>query len=258
MQGATYADGTAYWNGAAQSTDLAFGVFQPPAYIPSGQFYVAVLPAIDHEKIVDIAGMTITHEQPADTLARYALSFDNGATWQMWDGDSWESADLNSPSASDWSFRAQLLNVPDASWPVPTGDVLLAVGLYSSGTAAVLQISAIGLEVVGQVEDMDLFMEPVDATDAPATARVFAVLRDEDALALNTDLKAWVSRNGGTDWDQVTLAKVGDFLTDSYTVEGELTGFTHSDGGTDQAVFRLTSHNNKDFELRFLSQGIGV
>ena len=223
---------------------------------PIGKFYPVALPAVDHAAIADIVSAAVTGDDAGETLV-FAMSFDGGTTKVAWDGvDSWDAVTLDAETG--WMTEAVIEAVADSDWPTPTGDIIVYAGFKTTTASANPSLSGFTLTVVGQVANMDLRLEPVATTDAPASARVFAVLKDVDTLTLNTDLKAWASRNDGADWDQITLAKVGDFLTDRYTVEGTSEGFTHADGGTDEAVFRFTSENHKDFELRFLSQGIGV
>jgi hypothetical protein len=50
---------------------------------------------------------------------------------------------------------------------------------------------------------------------------------------LNTDLKAYVSRNGGTGWDQVTLADKGSWGTNKKILVANNVAFSNSASGTD-------------------------
>jgi len=90
-----------------------------------------------------------------------------------------------------------------------------------------------------------IISEASTASSAPETARVSLFVNPVDALTLNTDLKAYATSDGGTHWDQVTLAKVADLGTtlDWYSGEVSLTG-----GGTTMQI-KMTTHNNKAFEL---------
>ncbi len=53
---------------------------------------------------------------------------------------------------------------------------------------------------------MGLISTSTAALSTPTSARVFLWEEDVSPVALNTDLKAWASRDGGVTWTQFTLA----------------------------------------------------
>lgn len=91
--------------------------------------------------------------------------------------------------------------------------------------------------------DLSLISMPFTAEAEPATARALFVITPVDAVTLNTDLKAWASRDDGTTWTQITLALVGDFDADSVIVAGSADISAQPSGTTMR--YKLTSHNAK-------------
>lgn len=93
--------------------------------------------------------------------------------------------------------------------------------------------------------DIVLVSETVTATAEPTAARISAFVNPVDALTLNTDLKAYASRDGGSTWDQITLAKVADVnaTVDQYAGEVTLTST-----GTSMK-YKITTHNSKRAEV---------
>lgn len=61
--------------------------------------------------------------------------------------------------------------------------------------------------------DMSLISNPMTALSQPTKAFVVVWQEDVGAVILNTDLKAWASRDGGTTWTQVTLAESAALAT---------------------------------------------
>ena len=59
---------------------------------------------------------------------------------------------------------------------------------------------------------------------------------------LNTDIKAYVSRNGGTGWDQATLVDKGTWGTNKKIVSANNVAFSNSASGTDMR-YKITTHN---------------
>ena len=72
------------------------------------------------------------------------------------------------------------------------------------------------------------------ALSAPTTGDICMLIENAAGTAtLNTDLKAYVSRNGGTGWDQVTLADKGSWGTNKKILTANNVAFSNSASGTD-------------------------
>jgi len=61
--------------------------------------------------------------------------------------------------------------------------------------------------------NMTLFSNATTALSAPNDANIVIWQQDGDSITLNTDLKAYASRNGGTTYTQMTLAEVANLTT---------------------------------------------
>ena len=72
------------------------------------------------------------------------------------------------------------------------------------------------------------------ALTAPTTGDICMLIENASGTAtLNTDLKAYVSRNGGTGWDQATLVDKGSWGTNKKILTANNVAFSNSASGTD-------------------------
>ncbi|NCC60062.1 MAG: discoidin domain-containing protein [Verrucomicrobiae bacterium] len=71
-------------------------------------------------------------------------------------------------------------------------------------------------------EDLELVSESFEAEATPTEARVCIFLEEVDAITLNTDFKAYVSRDDGTNWTQITLVNEGEYDTDKDILSGSV------------------------------------
>lgn len=96
------------------------------------------------------------------------------------------------------------------------------------------------------VTDMTLISQATTADAQPDDARMVLFEEDVDAVTINTDLKAWVSRDGST-YTQITLTDEGDYgggkriLTGTVDISGQ-------PGGTTMQ-WKVTTHNAKNLKL---------
>ena len=89
-------------------------------------------------------------------------------------------------------------------------------------------------EAVTTSATMGLVSTTTTALTAPATGSIVTLIENNLGTAtLNTDIKGYVSRNGGTGWDQVTLADKGTWGTNKKILTGMDTTFSNSASGTD-------------------------
>ena len=68
---------------------------------------------------------------------------------------------------------------------------------------------------------MTLVSNAETAEAQPDDAHIILFEEDVDAVTLNTDLKAYASRDGGTTWTQATLADQGDYETGKRILTGD-------------------------------------
>ncbi|MGR3303798.1 MAG: choice-of-anchor R domain-containing protein [Candidatus Scalindua sp.] len=103
-----------------------------------------------------------------------------------------------------------------------------------------------------QMQDMTLISEATEAEANPGEVRIVIFEEDVDAATLNTDLKAYVSRDDGANWVQATLADKGDYETGKRI----LTGTADVSGqAADKTIrYKIETLNSKDLNLH----GVGL
>ncbi|MGE4296932.1 MAG: hypothetical protein AB7E47_02790 [Desulfovibrionaceae bacterium] len=134
--------------------------------------------------VTAINGITVT-DTPAGEVAAYAITVDGGASWQMWDGAAWRViasslASDHGGADDDWYSRngadawttaddayaalraavaagaanqmaSAVLNARD-TFPAVTGDVVLAIVLWTDNTATLPTLTKIALDLTGPAE----------------------------------------------------------------------------------------------------------
>ena len=68
--------------------------------------------------------------------------------------------------------------------------------------------------------NMTLISNTQVATTVPTSSRIVLFEEDIDVITINTDLKAYVSRDNGTTYSQVTLADEGNYITGARILSG--------------------------------------
>jgi hypothetical protein len=98
--------------------------------------------------------------------------------------------------------------------------------------------------------DMTLISEDFTADEAPDEVSLVCLLKPPASYTLNTDVKAWVSQDGGATWEQATLTLEGDYGSDVkiFTTNHELAA---TDGTS--MKWKITTYNNKAFEIHGVS-----
>jgi len=101
-------------------------------------------------------------------------------------------------------------------------------------------------EFVGTTNNMTLLSNAVTAEAEPANARLVLYEEDVDSITVNTDIKAYISIDGGSNYDQVTLADEGDYDSGKRI----LTGIKDVSARTGTSVkWKVETLNNKDLKL---------
>ena len=91
--------------------------------------------------------------------------------------------------------------------------------------------------------DLTLQSTANTASTAPTKGDITMLIEDAAGTAvLNTDIKAYVSRDGGTGWDQGTLTHEGTWGTNKKVISFHDTTFSNSASGTDMR-YKITTHN---------------
>jgi hypothetical protein len=113
------------------------------------------------------------------------------------------------------------------------------VGTGGSPLTAFSEVGGNGLAVMEYMtsiySNMSLSSVPVTAMDVPSVGRMLFLYRAENAsITLNTDIKAYVSRNGGVNYTQVILTDEGPFL-------GTHDGSPWATAPTDDGTYRIVA-----------------
>lgn len=109
-----------------------------------------------------------------------------------------------------------------------------------------LQFSEVRLYETIAPPDMTLISDPFTAEVEPDEAHIVLWEEDVDAPTLNTDLKAFASRDGGTTYTEAVLAEAatistGRILTATIDISAQPSGTTMH--------WKVTTHNNKELRV---------
>ena len=128
-------------------------------------------------------------------------------------------------------------------------DVRVYTRALSADDIADLYASGVGTEANGGESGGNMLLQStggVYAASVPTTARLISLVTDTDAdLVINTDYLAWVSSDGGSTWDSVTLSDMGPYDGDTRIWAGDAT----LTGGGTNIKWRVTTDNQKDGAL---------
>jgi len=85
------------------------------------------------------------------------------------------------------------------------------------------------------------------ATIVPTSARIVLFEEDVDSVTINTDLKAYVSRNNGTTYSQVTLEDEGNYITGARILSG-VVDISGQPSGSNMK-YKIETLNSKNLKL---------
>jgi len=90
------------------------------------------------------------------------------------------------------------------------------------------------------------------AENVPSEGRIILFEEDVDSITENTDLKAYISRDNGTTYTQITLVDEGGYDSSSRILAGTV-DISSQPSGTNMK-YKITTHNNKNLKLH----GVGL
>ncbi len=99
-----------------------------------------------------------------------------------------------------------------------------------------------------------LISENQTAESEPDEARIVILMEEINAITLNTDLKAWASKDDGITWAQITLEDVGDYGSGIKVLYGEVNLTQSGIGSGTDIVYKLTTHNSKNCKIHGTSE----
>ncbi len=172
------------------------------------------------------------------TAGTWTLQYsDNNADWTT----------VHSQSGVTWSSGQQRAY---DGWPAPGAHRYWRLNITGNADSNYPSVAEWEIMEAIPPADMILISAPLTAEAEPDEAFVVLWEEDVDSIALNTDLQARASCDGGSTWAQATLTEeatldTGRILTGTADVSGQT--------GTSM-VWKITTHNNK--ELRVHAVGL--
>jgi hypothetical protein len=104
--------------------------------------------------------------------------------------------------------------------------------------------------------NMTLISTTTTAVATPTKSRIVLFEEDVDSITLNTDLKAYMSRDGGTTYTQHTLVNEGNYDTSKRILASESIDISGQPSGTSMK-WKVESLNNKDLKLHGVGNNWG-
>ena len=136
-----------------------------------------------------------------------------------------------------------MINTDAESYPDGTQKYTSAGGAWLAATND-LNFKVIAAETT---DNMTLVSEKFTADAESDDGRIVIFEEDVDAITLNTDIKAYVSRDDGTTWTQITLTDEGNYSGSKRILTGEA-DISAQPSGTDM-VYKIESLNTKDLKI---------
>jgi len=109
---------------------------------------------------------------------------------------------------------------------------------------------------ISETLNMILISTTTTAVTTPTKSRIVLFEEDVDSITLNTDLKAYMSRNGGTTYTQHTLVNEGNYDTSKRILASESIDISGQPSGTSMK-WKVESLNNKDLKLHGVGNNWG-
>ena len=140
----------------------------------------------------------------------------------------------------------QAIGVPAGYFAGSIDEVRIYNNILDADVIADLYNSGTGTEdVTTVVQNFTLISTATIAEQAPAQARIVIFEEDIDSVTLNTDIKAYVSRDG-TNYTQITLEDEGDYETGKRILSG-LVDITSASGTT--IKYKIQTFNSKNLKI---------
>jgi len=101
----------------------------------------------------------------------------------------------------------------------------------------------------GLTNNMTLISNSSTAEAEPNDARIVVFEEDVDSITINTDLKAYVSKDGGSTWAEVTLSDEGNYEASKRILSGIVDLTASGIGSGTDIEYKLVTANNKDLKI---------
>ena len=97
--------------------------------------------------------------------------------------------------------------------------------------------------------NMTLISDSFTAEAIPDSSRLVVLEEDVDSITLNTDLKAFASRDNGSTWLEGTLVDEGDYDSSKRILTANFDLTSSGIGSGTSTRYKLTTHNTKDLKI---------
>jgi len=102
---------------------------------------------------------------------------------------------------------------------------------------------------VDTLYNMTLISENTVAQSVPESARIVLLEEDVDSITINTDIKAYVSRDGGSTYAQVTLSDIGNYDATKQILAGTVDLTQSGIGSGTSLKYKIETANEKDLKI---------
>jgi hypothetical protein len=171
-------------------------------------------------------------------------------------GNQLTAADIQySDNGSDWTTVASITPVNNDD--VQTFDLpisgphiywrILATGYTYLGIGNGMSENEIEMKIFVPTNNMTLLSNAQTAAFVPIESRIVIFEEDIDTVTLNSDLKAYISRDNGTTFSQVTLEDEGNYITGARILSGVVDLSTQPSGSN--MKYKVETLNLKKLNL---------
>lgn len=178
-----------------------------------------------------------------DTIILYSYSLRTGSNIKIGIHDSGGTTTEITPNITDantWQkVTWDISGVSDADKDAIDSIIITIVNADSANTFYIDAFAKLP-------KNMTLISNKIEAEAEPTTARFLALVEAVDAYTVNTDIKAYISNDDGSNYDQVTLTDEGYFDSVKKILAGNVT-LTDRDDKTMRQ--KITTHNNKNLKV---------
>jgi len=144
---------------------------------------------------------------------------------------------------SDTARWTSNFTAPSSEYTADSNTITL---LHFNGSDASTTITD---SVSASVYNMTLISDSFTAEAEPDSARIVILEEDVDSVTLNTDLKAYASRDGGSTWAQITLSDEGDFDNNKRVLVGDADLDVSAIGSGTSMEYKIETANNKNLKI---------
>jgi len=170
-------------------------------------------------------------------------------TFEGWDGAAWIV--LDTQVGQQFATTSSTLSYAIAN---TTSYIAYRINITANnGDVTWMQFSKIEMLVDRITTNVSLISNPVTAVTQPTTGNIIVFEEDVDAVTLNTDLIASISRDGGTTYTNVALTDKGNYQSGKRILQGSV-GISTQPAGTSMK-YKIDTANGKNLNLHGVSLG---